>query len=201
MMPSYQASPIKRNRATKEQVLGRRQQLYNIVAEQRPMTVRQVFYQATVQNLVEKTEAGYTKVQTDLVQMRRDGMLPYHWLADSTRWQRRPKTFNSVEDALNETARLYRRSLWADAAAYVEIWLEKDALSGVVFPVTSKYDVPLMVARGYASLSFLHTASEQINELEVPAYIYHHESAPLRSPHGPEGQGACQGIHRKVEGQ
>jgi hypothetical protein len=173
MMPSYQASPVKRNRATKEQVLGRRQQLYNIVAEQRPMTVRQVFYQATVHNLVEKTEAGYTKVQTDLVQMRRDGMLPYHWLADSTRWQRRPKTFNSVEDALNETARLYRRSLWADAAAYVEIWLEKDALSGVVFPVTSKYDVPLMVARGYASLSFLHSAAEQINELEVPAYIYH----------------------------
>ena len=30
-----------------------------------------------------------------------------------------------------------------------------------------------MVARGYASLSFLHTAAEAINELDVPAYIYH----------------------------
>jgi hypothetical protein len=35
------------------------------------------------------------------------------------------------------------------------------------------YDVPLMVARGYASLSFLHSAAEAINELVVPSYIYH----------------------------
>src|SRR5262249_48942139 len=56
---------------------------------------------------------------------------------------------------------------------YVEIWLEKDALAGVIYPVTSMYDVPLMVARGYASLSFLYTAAEYIGGLAVPAYIYH----------------------------
>ena len=43
----------------------------------------------------------------------------------------------------------------------------------MIYPVTSLYDVPLMVARGYASLSFLHTAAEYINELTVPAHIYH----------------------------
>ena len=47
-------------------------------------------------------------------------------------------------------------ALWNEADSYVEIWLEKDALAGVVYPVTSMYDVPLMVARGYASLSFLY---------------------------------------------
>src|SRR6516162_2310951 len=57
--------------------------------------------------------------------------------------------------------------------AYAEIWLEKDALAGVILPVTSMYDVPLMVARGYASLSFLHSAAEYINTLDVPSYIYH----------------------------
>ena len=45
--------------------------------------------------------------------------------------------------------------------------------SGVIYPITSAYDVPLMVARRYASLSFLHSAAEYINNLEVPAYIYH----------------------------
>ncbi len=169
----YQASPIKRIRATKAEVDGRRAALYEIVAEMRPMTVRQVFYQATVRNIVEKSEAGYTKVQTDLVQMRRSGDLPYAWLADNTRWQRKPTTFDNVEQALEDTARFYRKSLWADAGSYVEIWLEKDALSGVVYPVTSMYDVPLMVARGYASLSFLHSAADYINDLEVPTYIYH----------------------------
>jgi hypothetical protein len=167
------ASPIKRVRATKAEVEARREALLAIVDDGRPMTVRQVFYQATVRGLVAKVEASYAKVQNDLTLMRRAGELPYDWLADNTRWQRKPRTFDSVEDALNETARFYRKNLWADADCYVEIWLEKDALSGVVLPVTSIYDVPLMVARGYASLSFLHSAAEYINALDIPAHIYH----------------------------
>jgi hypothetical protein len=152
---NYLASPIKRLRATKAAVEERRLALYNIVANMQPMTVRQVFYQATVKDIVEKTEAGYTKVQTDLVLMRKSGMLPYDWLADNTRWQRKPQTFDGIEEALEDTAKFYRKDLWASADCYVEIWLEKDALAGVVMPVTATYDVPLMVARGYASLSFL----------------------------------------------
>jgi hypothetical protein len=169
----YEASPIKRIRATKAEVEDRRQALFDIIDAGKPMTVRQVFYQATVRGLVEKAETGYAKVQNDLTLMRRAGELPYHWLADNTRWQRKPRTFDSVENALRETAKFYRKALWSDADCYVEIWLEKDALAGVVLPVTSMYDVPLMVARGYASLSFLYSAAEVINELVVPAYIYH----------------------------
>ena len=105
--------------------------------------------------------------------MRRAGELPYSWLADNTRWQRKPRTYNGVQDALKATAAFYRKDLWTNADSYVEIWLEKDALSGVIYPVTSLYDVPLMVARGYASLSFLYNAAEAINELEVPTFIYH----------------------------
>jgi hypothetical protein len=170
---NYQASPVKRVRATKAAVEERRLVLYNIVANMQPMTVRQVFYQATVKGIVEKTEAGYTKVQTDLVLMRKSGVLPYDWLADNTRWQRKPRSFNDVEEALQDTARFYRKNLWADADCYVEVWLEKDALAGVVMPITASFDVPLMVARGYASLSFLHSAAEHIHDLDVPTYIYH----------------------------
>ncbi len=170
---SYQTSPIKRTRATKAEMAARHVALCEIVAAMKPMTVRQVFYQATVHSLVEKTEAGYTKVQTDLVAMRRNGVLPYGWLADNTRWQRKPATFDNIQEALEDTARFYRKSLWAAEDCYVEIWLEKDALSGVIYPVTAMYDVPLMVARGYASLSFLHSAAEHISELNVPIYIYH----------------------------
>jgi hypothetical protein len=171
--PAYEASPIKRHRSTKAEVEARRAALLAIIDAGKPMTVRQVFYQATVRGLIEKAESGYAKVQTDLTVMRRGGELPYDWLADNTRWMRRPTTFDSVEDALNETARFYRKSLWTDADSYVEIWLEKDALSGVIYPITSMYDVPLMVARGYASLSFLYSAAEYINTLAVRPYIYH----------------------------
>jgi hypothetical protein len=169
----YQTSHIKRHRATKAEVERRRDSFFEIVAEMRPMTVRQVFYQASVRGIVDKSEAGYNKVQNDLVEMRRAGLLPYDWLADNTRWQRKPRTFSNVEQALNDTALLYRKALWTDADAYVEVWLEKDALAGVVLPTTVLYDVPLMVARGYASLSFLHSAAEHIKDLDVPVYIYH----------------------------
>jgi hypothetical protein len=169
----YQTSQIKRPRATKAEVEARRDALFEIAAAQQPMTVRQVFYQATVRGVIEKTEAGYNKVQTDLVVMRRSGALPYDWLADATRWMRKPATFGGIDEALRDCAALYRKDLWRDTGTYVEIWLEKDALAGVVYPITDIYDVPLMVARGYASLSFLHSAAEHINRLDVPTYIYH----------------------------
>jgi hypothetical protein len=109
-----------------------------------------------------------------LVFLRRiGGAMPRDWIADSTRWQRKPRTHNSIEEALQDTARLYRKSLWTDARCYVEIWLEKDALAGVVYPITALFDVPLMVARGYASISFLHAAAEAILDHEAPTYIYH----------------------------
>ena len=73
MTAVYQASRIKRVRATKAEMAERREALFDIVAEQQPMTVRQVFYQATVRGVIEKTEAGYAKVQT--ADMRRDGEL------------------------------------------------------------------------------------------------------------------------------
>lgn len=171
--PLYAPRVIKSGRASKTEVKARRDALLSIVYTGKPMTVRQVFYQATVHGVVEKTEAGYQKIKTDLGLMRKNGELPYDWLADNTRWQRKPQTFDSVEQALQDTARFYRKSLWSAADSYVELWLEKDALSGVVMPITSLYDVPLMVARGYASLSFLHSAAEYIGSLNVPTYIYH----------------------------
>src|SRR6516165_10470858 len=136
MALTYPTRQIKRQRATKAEVETRREALLDIIDDGKPMTVRQVFYQATVHGLVEKAETGYAKVQTDLTLLRRAGELPYHWLADNTRWQRKPATFDSVLDALRETARFYRKALWKDIDAYVEIWLEKDALAGVIYPIT-----------------------------------------------------------------
>jgi hypothetical protein len=124
MSEIYQASQIKRTRATKSEIDEWREELYRIVKRMHPMSVRQVYYQATVHGIVEKTEKGYNKIQTDLVAMRRSGELPYGWLAYSTLWQRKPQTFTSIQHALNETARFYRKSLWHDADAYVAIWLK-----------------------------------------------------------------------------
>lgn len=169
----YATSPLKRSRATKHAVSERLDSLVEIVQEIQPCTVRQVFYQATVRDLVEKSESGYGKVQRALVALRRDGRIPYGFIVDNTRWMRKPRSFDGPRDALENIAHLYRRNLWLDAEVYVEIWLEKDALSGVIYPITAGFDVPLMVARGYASLSFLAEAAETIRNQGRPTFIYH----------------------------
>jgi hypothetical protein len=156
-----------------------REGLYKIVAEGAPMTVRQVFYQATVAGLVEKTEAQYkTTVARLLVEMRRDRTIPYHWIADNTRWIRKPRTYAGLHDFIERHQHAYRRGLWTDADAYVEVWLEKEALAGVVVDVTDEFDVPLMVTKGFASESYLYNAADvitdQLTEGGKPqAFIYY----------------------------
>jgi hypothetical protein len=53
------------------------------------------------------------------------------------------------------------------------MWVEKDALGGVLFDVTEPWDVPLMVTRGYASLSFLYSAAMTIKAMDKPCFIYY----------------------------
>ena len=86
---------------------------------------------------------------------------------------RKPRTFDGVEQALADTARLYRKALWSDADAYVEVWCEKDALAGVILPVTSAYDVPLMIARGFSSETFCFEAIAQRNGDDRPYHVYY----------------------------
>ncbi len=170
---AYETSHIKRRRATKAEMEDRAEALIDIVEEIAPATVRQVFYQATVRNVIEKTEAGYAKVQRMLADLRRDGEIDYRNIADNTRWMRKPDTYSSIQAAVDDTATFYRKSLWDNTDVYCEVWLEKDALSGVLWPVTSKYDVPLMVSRGYASLSFLHSAADTMEREGRPCHVYH----------------------------
>ena len=188
----YAACRTKNKRTTKLGMEARFEALKRIVREVRPCSVRQVYYQATVHGVVEKTEAGYDKVQRGLVDLRRSGEIPYRYITDNTRWQIKPTTYNSVQDALEETARLYRRAVWSDVDTYVECWLEKDALAGVVHPITNKYDVPLMVARGFSSLSFLHSAASDIADLDKPAFIYH------LGDHDPSGICAAEKIEQTL---
>jgi hypothetical protein len=98
-------------RATKRQMEALHEALVRIVKEIAPCTVRQVFYQATVRSVVDKTEAGYDRVQRALVVLRRNGRIGYRQITDNTRWQIKPTTYTGLQDALQETARLYRAIL------------------------------------------------------------------------------------------
>jgi hypothetical protein len=170
----YEARPTKRARRTKSQLGDLETALYQLVQSDPPMTVRQVFYRAVSAKLVPKTEQAYKNdVGRLLGKMRREERLPWDWIADSTRWQRKPLTFNSVDEAVRHTAECYRRAVWDDQNVYVEVWTEKDALAGVLSPITSSWDVPLMVSKGFASLTYLYEAAQTIKSQGKPAFLYY----------------------------
>jgi hypothetical protein len=153
--------PTKRRRTRGEMDMVRANLCDILAGSESAMTVRQVFYQAVSRGVIAKTEGEYkSTVCRLLTDMRLDGVIPFGWIADNTRWMRKPRTYSSMESALQTTVSTYRRQLWDNQDAYVEIWLEKEALAGVVVDITSEFDVPLMVTRGYPSVSFVHEAAE-----------------------------------------
>lgn len=148
--------------------------IFGVFATNKPqMTVRQVYYALAVRGIVPKTKAGYRQTCYQLGVLRRDGTMPYGWIADNTRWQIKPTTYTGVESAMQIWHDAYRRDMWESQNVHVEIWVEKDALAGVIAPVTRYYGVPLFVARGFSSMTFAYDAAEEIKEIDKPTYIYH----------------------------
>lgn len=157
-----------------------------------PMTVRQIFYALVSRGTIPKTEAWYNKTAYHVLKMRRRGYLPYSFVSDSTRWMRKPNSYNSLEDFLRISQDAYRRTLWVNQNAYVEIWCEKDALAGVLFEVTAKWDVPLMVTRGFPSETFVYDAAEAIKGQEKPTYLYYF------GDHDPSGKAIPKNTRQKL---
>lgn len=138
-----------------------------------PLTVRQVYYALTVQGVIPKTEKGYSVVVYHLKNLRLDGSIPYFWIADNTRFRIKPVTDANLSSALFRMQRSYRKNLWATQTDHVDIWVEKDALAGVISQITEEFDVSLNVARGYSSMTALYNSAEHIKRIGKPAFIYH----------------------------
>ena len=166
--------------------------IYEIAEAEEPVTVRGLFYRVMSRGLVPKSEQGYSVVQRRALKMRRADELPYSWITDGSRLRWKPDTWHSAAGALMVTAANYRRALWDDQGVHVEIWSEKDAIRGVIYPVTAQYDVPLMIARGFSSDTFLYETAEAINDEGKPAIIYH------LGDHDPSGVAAWHDIQRKL---
>jgi hypothetical protein len=187
----YGSRPTKRR--TQAQLRTLRDALIAVLERDHPMTVRQVFYRLVSAGVIDKTEQEYkNSVGRQLVLMRREGEIPFGWIADNTRWMRKPKAFNSVEQALEQTARTYRRALWDNQDVYVEVWTEKDALAGVLYEETARWEVPLMVTKGFSSVSYLHEAARAISFECKPAYLYYF------GDHDPSGVHIDRSIERQL---
>jgi hypothetical protein len=148
--------------------------LVRIVAANRPITVRGVFYRAVAEGLVLKDEAkGYRVVQRRLVQLRVGGEIPYGWITDGSRTVHGYARYRDADEFASTVKFRYRQDYWRDAEEYVEVWVEKETMVGVLKPVVlDEFGLDLYVTRGFSSLTYLQEAAEDINCEDRPVYVY-----------------------------
>lgn len=178
----YEAGPTKRKRSTKMEMQARYDALIQIVFEAEPTGVRFCYYRAVSQGIVPKTDNGYIQVQRALMHLRETGAIPWSTIVDSSRWMRKPETWGSLDEMLNDAAASYRRDLWRTADTRVEVWCESESVAGVIGTVTAEWDVPLFPIKGQTSASFAHSAAMEYRSDPRPVIVYYvgdHDPAGL----------------------
>jgi len=128
------------------------------------MTLRQLFYQLVSHDILPNDQKKYKKLSTIIKDARMAGLIDWDIIEDRIRIPTMPSEFENISDLVQAAISSYRRDRWENQEYYVEVWVEKDALSGVLEPVTRKYHVHLLVNRGYSSTSALHESVLRIKQ-------------------------------------
>lgn len=164
------------SRRSKDDIDDIKGAIVDVLRADYPMTVRQVFYQLVARSVIEKTEAEYQgTVIRLLTNMRLEGEIPFHWIVDESRRTMQVVTFDNLAEAVNDTARYYRRSALRECPDYIEIWSEKQALAGIIWEVASEYGVPVVVSKGMPSLTQVHQTALAVynaGQAGKDSYIY-----------------------------
>lgn len=136
-----------------------------------PLTLRQVFYRLVAAQQLENTRAAYCGLSKHLVNARLAGIVDDSRIVDRVRNTLRVPCWNDLPDFLETVRQSYRREKWTRQPYALEVWCEKDAVAGVLQPVTDRYEVLLFPCRGYDSYSALKDAGERIRRAGRPTVV------------------------------
>lgn len=130
------------------------------------LTLRQLYYQLVARDLVPNTQKSYDRIGMLVTKGRRAGMIDWNAIEDRTRFVRKNQHFDGPAHIMEIAAKSYRRNLWENQPIVVEVWIEKDALIGVIEQSCRKLDVPFFSCRGYVSDTEMWNAAQRVIERE-----------------------------------
>lgn len=145
---------------------------HEILAEHNPMTLRQVYYQLVARQIVENSKGSYDSVGRMLVMARKDKIIPWDWIEDRLRIPRKVNMWDDLPAFAETAINAYRRNVWANQDNLVEVWLEKDALSGIFEDTLESYGVTLNVGRGYDGWTSLYKAAKRYGDGDSVVILY-----------------------------
>lgn len=115
------------------------------------LTLRQLYYQLVSKDWIPNHDIVYKKISSILDDLRYNGDIDWDSIEDRGRLPYLPYWVTGIPDALNDAIRHYRLNRQENQTTIVEVWTEKDAISGILKRVTEKYHVRLCVNKGYTS--------------------------------------------------
>ena len=128
------------------------------------LSLRQLFYRLVTMNEVENTPASYKNFGQLVSTARKAGLIDWDMIEDRNREAKALSHWDDPTDMLRTAAASYRLDKWAEQPFYVEVMVEKDALSGVLWPVCARLDVPFTANKGYSSSSTMYEAGKRVEE-------------------------------------
>lgn len=148
------------------------------------LTLRQLYYQFIARDIFPNTERSYKRLIFIMNEARLAGLVDWDSLEDRTRNLQGNNHYETPEEYLARLANSFHLNTREGQSTYLEIWVEKEALVGVIGRVARKYDIDYFACRGYVSQSEQHDAALRIRDK-----LYEHDRAIILhlGDHDPSG--------------
>lgn len=125
------------------------------------LTLRQLYYQFVARDIISNTQKSYDRLGSIINKARLAGLLDWNYIVDRTRNLRGGSHWDTPADIIRASARGFAVDKWEGQPRRVEVWVEKEALAGIVARVASRNDVNYFACRGYVSQSELWKAAQR----------------------------------------
>lgn len=126
------------------------------------LTLRQLYYQFVAHHGLPNKDTEYKRLGGIINDARYAGLIDWKAITDRTRYLRSVNHWDEPSDIIEACADQYRIDKWADQSHRVEVWIEKDALIGVIGNVCTELDLGHFSCRGYTSASELWEAAQRL---------------------------------------
>lgn len=125
------------------------------------LTLRQVYYQLVARGFIPNNERSYKNLGNLINDGRLAGLIDWYAIVDRTRFIRNNSHWEDPQSVIRSAKYSYMLDRWEAQPNYVEVWVEKDALIGIVSQVCKTLDVPHFSCRGYTSQSEMWAAAQR----------------------------------------
>lgn len=117
------------------------------------MTLRQLYYQMVSRGIIPNRDTAYNRLKGLISDGRLAGIVSWTAIVDRTRNLMGVTTYDNPKQVINNAAESYKRDLWVDQPFRPEVWVEKEALVGVIQGICVQLRVDFFAVRGYNSQS------------------------------------------------